>query len=283
MSEVTYSLVVNSQDKIAGTHNNATFNIEWDNFLPVDIKEYKVRYTFQSTAGYYNDGVFQTNPLVPTNGVATVATTTAVRSGTSVITFASAHASLIVGEYVYGVGISQGTTIVKVTGAVVNLSLPVFATISAATDLQIVTAASVNLIRFSSARVLANFGSKSYSYDTNVKGQSVNIGNIVRDTQSMSSRSNDFNSDYRQNCPRSIQRPASNVFTVAIKNNSVFQGGITAYTVDNTAASYGSSPTNWNFLCDTAYISQGAPVAGSLKGDMTPWTMVMEFTPIPQK
>jgi len=283
MSEVTYSLVVNSQDKIAGTHNNATFNIEWDNFLPVDIKEYKVRYTFQSTAGYYNDGVHQTNPFLPTNGVTIVATSTAVSSGTTVITFASAHASLIIGEYVYGVGISPGTTITKVVGAVVNLSLPVFGTISAATDLQIVTVASVNLIRFSSARVLANFGSKSYSYDTNVKGQSINIGNIVRDTQTMSSRSNAFSGDYRQNCPRSIQRPASNVFTVSIKNNSVFQGGVIAYTVDNTPASYGSSPTNSNFLCDTAYISQGAPVGGSVKGDMSPWIMTIEFTPISSK
>lgn len=285
-SDVTYSLVLNSNDRISGTHNNATFNIEWSNFLPVDIKEYKVCYAFQSTGGYFSDGVFQKNPLAPTTGVTTITTlataSTATPSGTTFITF-TASTGLVVGDFLYGVGIATGTTITKVTGFVANLSIPVVSNIAISTELQVVTASTVNSVSFSSARILANFGGKSYSYDTGVKGQSLNLGNISRDTQTLTSKSNTFSAFYCQWAPRTISRPINNQFTVSVVNNSVFQGGPISYTTTNTVASYGSTSSTSNYLCDTTNISQGAPVAGTMIADMTPWTMILEFIRIDKK
>ena len=282
-TDVTYSLVLNSNDRVSGTHNNATFNIEWNNFLPVDTTEYKVCYAFQSTGGYYSDGIFQKNPYAPTTGVTSVTTSAAVSSsGNSVITF-TASTGLVVGDYVYGVGIATGTTITVVTGNTVNLSIPIFANIAGGTALQIVTSASVNSTSFSSARILANFGGKSYSYDTGIKGQSLNLGNISRDTQTLTSKSNTFSAFYCQWAPRVISRPINNQFTISVVNNSVFQGGPVSYTTTNTVASYGSTASANNFLCDTTNISQGAPVASTMSADMTPWNMIIEFIPITKK
>ena len=283
-SDVTYSLVLNSNDRLLGTHNHATFNIDWEKFLPVDIKEYKVCYAFQSTGGRYTDGIFQKNPLAPTTGVTSVTTGASVSSsGTTSITFA-ASTGLVVGDYVYGVGIASDTTITVVTGNTVNLSTPVFGNIPIGASLQVVTAASVNSVSFSSARILANFGGKSYSYDTGGQGgQSLNIGNIARDTQTITSKSNTFSAFYCQYPPRTISRPINNLFIVSIFNNSVFQGGPTSYTNVNGVLSYGSTASTANFLCDTTNISQGAPVAGTMIADMSPWTMTLEFIPIDKK
>lgn len=51
----TYNLYLNSSDKISGTHNQATFNINWDSFLPREYNAYKVRYSFVTSAGNYKD------------------------------------------------------------------------------------------------------------------------------------------------------------------------------------------------------------------------------------
>jgi hypothetical protein len=214
--------------------------------------------------------------------VTSLTTGAAVSSGNSAITF-SGSSGLVVGDYVYGVGIATGTTITGVTSNTVNLSVPVFGNIPTGTTLQIVGAASVNSISFSSARIMANFGGKSYSYDTGVKGQSLNIGNISRDTQTLTTKSNTFSAFYCQWAPRVISRPMNNQFTISVLNNSVFQGGVVSYTSNNAVASYGSTASNNNFLCDTANISQGAPVASTLAVDMTPWNMIIEFIPINKK
>ena len=53
-----YNFYLNSSDKIAETNNNATFNILWDNILPKNnINDYKVSFSFQTSAGYYKDTV----------------------------------------------------------------------------------------------------------------------------------------------------------------------------------------------------------------------------------
>jgi hypothetical protein len=53
--KATYTLYINSSDKISGTNNNATFNINWNDFLPRQYDLYKMVYSFQSTGGYYKD------------------------------------------------------------------------------------------------------------------------------------------------------------------------------------------------------------------------------------
>lgn len=53
----TYNLYLNSSDRIntTGTHNQATFNINWASFLPREYDAYKVRYSFVTSAGNYKD------------------------------------------------------------------------------------------------------------------------------------------------------------------------------------------------------------------------------------
>jgi hypothetical protein len=52
---ITYSLVLNSADRIGGSHNNPTFNIGWCELLPEKIKLYNIKFTFQTVGGYYKD------------------------------------------------------------------------------------------------------------------------------------------------------------------------------------------------------------------------------------
>jgi hypothetical protein len=58
-SKETYTLYLNSTDKINGsTNNSAQFNINWETFLPHTEKEkqkYKIIFNFQSSGGYFKD------------------------------------------------------------------------------------------------------------------------------------------------------------------------------------------------------------------------------------
>ena len=58
-SKETFTLYLNSVDKINGSTNNAAqFNINWETFLPHTEKEkqkYKVIFNFQSSGGYFKD------------------------------------------------------------------------------------------------------------------------------------------------------------------------------------------------------------------------------------
>ena len=50
----TYNLYLSSNDKISGTHNNPTFNVNWDTFLPRN-KYFSVNFSFVSCAAQYAD------------------------------------------------------------------------------------------------------------------------------------------------------------------------------------------------------------------------------------
>jgi len=58
----TYNLYLSSNDKISGTHNNPTFNVNWDAFLPRN-KYFSVNFSFVSCAGQYADCVITTQSL----------------------------------------------------------------------------------------------------------------------------------------------------------------------------------------------------------------------------
>lgn len=51
----SYTLFLNSSDKVSGTNNNANYDVNWDSFLPRDIEYFKVVYSFQTAGGYYRD------------------------------------------------------------------------------------------------------------------------------------------------------------------------------------------------------------------------------------
>ena len=58
----TYNLYLSSNDKISGTHNNPTFNVNWDTFLPRN-KYFSVNFSFVSCAGQYADCVIASQSL----------------------------------------------------------------------------------------------------------------------------------------------------------------------------------------------------------------------------
>jgi hypothetical protein len=43
----SYTLFLNSTDKVSGTNNNANYDVNWDDFLPRDIDYYKVVFLFK--------------------------------------------------------------------------------------------------------------------------------------------------------------------------------------------------------------------------------------------
>ena len=58
----TYNLYLSSTDRISGTHNNPTFNVNWDTFLPKN-KYFSVNFSFISAGGIYADCVIASQSL----------------------------------------------------------------------------------------------------------------------------------------------------------------------------------------------------------------------------
>jgi hypothetical protein len=59
--KTTYTLYLNSVNKTAGSTNNiASFNVNWDTFLPRQFVNYKIIFNFQTVGGYYKDVVGKT-------------------------------------------------------------------------------------------------------------------------------------------------------------------------------------------------------------------------------
>lgn len=54
MVEQGYTFVINSRDKISGTNNNGTFNINF-NILPREFKYYQVKFSMVTDSAFYTD------------------------------------------------------------------------------------------------------------------------------------------------------------------------------------------------------------------------------------
>jgi hypothetical protein len=64
-----YCLVLNSNDRVAGTtHNEAQFNIPFE-FLPHNYEYFKCEYAFQSTCGVYRDAYGEWGGTMPTTSI----------------------------------------------------------------------------------------------------------------------------------------------------------------------------------------------------------------------
>ena len=105
---------------------------------------------------------------------------------------------------------------------------------------------------FSSAKVVIDFGNKSYSYDTGNKGTSTTLGLVYRDIQLSNSNSNTLSCWYLYNPPRTISRPSVTQINVKIINQ--YSGGL---------------------LTDTYTVSSVVTAAQ----DMTPYNLILEFIP----
>ena len=239
-NDTTYSLVINSADKVSGTNNQATFQVNWKDFLPSEYDRYKMVFTFQTTGGYYSDNVYGSS--VSTS--ATSGASDAGKTGSIALTTGTAPA---VGSYVVGLGVQSYTTVIASSTTAVTLSQPLALGIPPSTLFYY--AATGTNVSFSSARIMMNTGSRSFSFDTGSKAQSTNLGVISRDIQTSQTKSNTLSAFYCQNPPRVVQRPESNLLTISIYNNS-----------------------NGALLTDTT------PVG--FASDMTSWTMLIEFVPV---
>lgn len=266
----TYSLVINSADKISGTNNNATYQVNWRDFLPDNFNTYKVAFSFQTIGGYYGDGIFSNTG--PNLGSTVLTTTTQLYGiGVAVIGVASV-VNVAVGQYVIGQGINPGTTVISIAANNVTLSIPTLGVIANGSQVYFYVAANVNAITYSSARVIMQNQGRSFSFDTQNKGPSTNLGILQRDIQLASSKSNALSCFYCQNPPRTLARPNQNLITINIMNNYSFAGGIVSY--NNGVPIYSTMATNQNFLTDTN--ASGSVIAA----DMTGYTMLLEFIPI---
>jgi hypothetical protein len=59
---MVYTFVIRSQDKISGTNNNSSYNINF-RILPDEIKYYNIHYTFYTTPAFYYDHI-DTGPSI---------------------------------------------------------------------------------------------------------------------------------------------------------------------------------------------------------------------------
>ena len=59
LDKKSYTVFLNSTDKVSGNNNNATYQINWDDFLPRDVDFYKLVFSFQTSGGYYRDNYSQ--------------------------------------------------------------------------------------------------------------------------------------------------------------------------------------------------------------------------------
>ena len=271
VDSTTYSLVINSVDRVSGTNNNATFQINWKDFLPDNFQSYKMAFSFQSSGGYYGDGSYSTTGA-NLGAVATIMTSSAVAINSTSITLAN-NTGLIIGQtIVSSSGIASGTTITNINANVITISSPIISSIASGATMYFYNSTNLNQATFSSARVLFLNQGRSFSFDTSNKGPSTNIGILQRDIQVATSKSNSLSCFYCQNAPRTIDRPNQNLLTINIMNNYSFSGGVTSYS--NGVPNYGTVTSNQNFLTDTN-------ASGSvILPDMTPYTMLIEFIPI---
>jgi hypothetical protein len=50
---MSYNIYINSNDKMSGKNINATFQINWNDFLPRNYKYYNVTFSFQTAPAFY--------------------------------------------------------------------------------------------------------------------------------------------------------------------------------------------------------------------------------------
>jgi hypothetical protein len=106
----SYTLFLNSSDKVSGTNNNANFDVNWDDFLPRDIEYFKVVYSFQTSGGYYRDNFSQFknttstfNPVQATFQIATPAVYNATTNLTSFVVSVLNNGPLLLNNFItYG-------------------------------------------------------------------------------------------------------------------------------------------------------------------------------------
>jgi hypothetical protein len=229
LEKVTYNLYINSTDKVSGTNNNANYMINWNDFLPDKYFTYKMIWNMQTIGGYYKDS---NTVAYSMNGAQT---------GT---TISGTISNVFIGMQVSGLGVAANTVVTNVAGNVVTISNPLVLQL---TNTSVTFTGSI----YSTAKIVVNFGGRSYSFDTATKAESYVIGFITRDPQGTTTSSNTLSAFYGQNCPKTMNRPNQNLVNIQIYN--------------------GQNPTQLFVNTDTN---------GNAQADMTNYNLTIEFMPI---
>jgi len=254
-----YTLFINSNDKISGTNNNATFQINWDDFLPRNYGTYKMTFMFQTTGGNYLDFTANSNARFTGTIAATVLTIASITSGT-----------IYIGQTCTGVlGVLPFTILSLASGtqSTVNATYNISTsqTVAAATAIIGTGVNNGNSITYNSSKVVLNNLGRSYSFDTSTMSPSTSLGIIQRDLQTTTSVSNTLSSFYFMNPSKTISRPNQNLINIQIYNLSYSTPTLLTTTDANgNTSTYAAGKTANNSLNSTVT-------------DMTPWTMIIEF------
>jgi hypothetical protein len=71
---MTYTFVINSTERLSGTANNGTYNVNF-RILPRDIKYFRVTFSFYTKSSYYRDVIAANNTITYTCGNGYIYTT----------------------------------------------------------------------------------------------------------------------------------------------------------------------------------------------------------------
>ena len=55
LDKKSYTITLNSEDRISGTRNNAVYNIDWSQILPREYDDFKIAFSFGTAGGKYLD------------------------------------------------------------------------------------------------------------------------------------------------------------------------------------------------------------------------------------
>lgn len=198
----SYTLYINSTDKLSGTkNNNASYQVNWDDFLPVKYRLYKMIWSLNSVGGYYKD----------TNNV--TVQVSASSAGASNINMTSTTGLFVGMGVVSSAYVAANSYIVSITpNTLVQLNTSLLTAIPNSTNVNFTGQI------FSGGIVKVDFGSGSLSFDTANKSGSYTVGYIQRDPQSTTSSSNTLSAFYAQNPPKTINRPSQNFLNVQVYN-----------------------------------------------------------------
>lgn len=228
----SYTLFLSSADKISGTNNQATFNINWDDFLPREYDTYKMTFSFNTVGGYYKDIDFSCTSSSMTAG----GTTLTITSG---LTGVVAPGQLIGGS----AGIANNTFIVsQLTGTggtgTYQVSKPFLSTLPATST--------NGFTCYTGCKIVMDSLGRSYSFDTAKMGQSSTLGYSQRDIQTSTSTSNSFSTFYLDFPPKTINRPNQNLITISIFNT--FNNFLLVDT--NKGGTVRTDMSNWNLILE---------------------------------
>jgi hypothetical protein len=238
----SYTLFLSSSDKISGTNNNATFNVNWFSFLPREYDTYKVGFSFQSGGGKYTDTTF----------TQTVGTSN-ILNGTLTIAAGSTLSSAVkIGQLLTGTNIASGTYIKGFGTGTGSANSPAGTYTITNNGQNLVAIANLSGSQvFSGCKIQMNLLGRSFSYDSNTQSPSTTIGYAQRDIQTANTNSNSFSAFYLQFPPKTVSRPSNDQITIFLYNLNY--PNVLLYDTDS---------------------------AGTLLTDCTAWNIILEFTPV---